>query len=92
MKVSQHGSKKSSSSAFLEKLKPEFTLISVGKNNRTKLSHQETLTRLEGINSKVTELTSMELYALKGGIVGKSKRLVNEQKLFKKITFYLDKS
>ena len=33
----------------------------------------------------------MELYALKGGIVGKSKRLVNEQKLFKKITFYLDK-
>mgnify|MGYP000965134621 CR=1 FL=1 len=53
LKASQHGSKKSSSSAFLEKLKPELTLISVGKNNRTKLSHQETLTRLEGINSKV---------------------------------------
>ena len=53
LKASQHGSKKSSSSAFLEQLKPEFTLISVGKNNRTKLPHQETLTRLEGINSKV---------------------------------------
>ena len=52
LKASQHGSKKSSSSAFLEKLKPEHTLISVGKSNRTKLSHQETLTRLEGINSK----------------------------------------
>ena len=52
LKASQHGSKKSSSSAFLEKLKPELTLISVGKSNRTKLSHQETLTRLEGINSK----------------------------------------
>lgn len=53
LKASQHGSKKSLSSAFLEQLKPEMTLISVGKNNRTKLSHQETLTRLEGINSKV---------------------------------------
>lgn len=53
LKASQHGSKNSSSSAFLEQLKPEMTLISVGKNNRTKLPHQETLTRLEGINSKV---------------------------------------
>ena len=53
LKASQHGSKKSSSSAFLEQLKPEMTLISVGKNNRTKLPHQETLTRLETINSKV---------------------------------------
>ena len=53
LKAGQHGSKKSSSSAFLEQLKPEITLISVGKNNRTKLPHQETLTRLEGINSKV---------------------------------------
>ena len=53
LKAGQHGSKKSSSSAFLEQLKPEMTLISVGKNNRTKLPHQETLTRLETINSKV---------------------------------------
>ena len=53
LKAGQHGSKNSTSSAFLEQLKPEITLISVGKNNRTKLPHQETLTRLEGINSKV---------------------------------------
>ena len=53
LKAGQHGSKNSSSSAFLEQLKPEMTLISVGKNNRTKLPHQETLTRLEAINSKV---------------------------------------
>ena len=53
LKAGQHGSKHSSSSAFLEQLKPEITLISVGKNNRSKLPHQETLTRLEGINSKV---------------------------------------
>ena len=53
LKAGQHGSKKSSSLSFLEKLKPELTLISVGKSNRTKLPHQETLTRLQGINSKV---------------------------------------
>ena len=53
LKAGQHGSKKSSSSDFLEQLKPEMTLISVGKSNRTKLPHQETLTRLETINSKV---------------------------------------
>ena len=53
LKAGQHGNKKSSSSAFLEQFKPEITLISVGKNNRTKLPHKETLTRLEGINSKV---------------------------------------
>ena len=35
LKAGQHGSKKSSSSAFLEQLKPELTLISVGKSNRT---------------------------------------------------------
>ena len=31
LKVGQHGSKKLSSSAFLEQLKPEMTLISVGR-------------------------------------------------------------
>ncbi len=53
LKASQHGAKTTSNPTFLEKLKPEITLISVGKNNRTKLPHQETLTRLEGIQSKI---------------------------------------
>ena len=53
LKVGQHGAKTSSSSVFLEKLKPEITLISVGKSNRAKLPHQETLTRLESIKSKI---------------------------------------
>ena len=53
LKAGQHGSKTSSSPAFLEKLKPQITLISVGKNNRAKLPHQETLTRLESIKSKI---------------------------------------
>ena len=66
LKASQHGSKKSSSSAFLEKLKPELTLISVGKNNRTKLPHQETLTRLEGINSTVYRTDQQGAIRFKG--------------------------
>lgn len=53
LKVGQHGSKASSNPVFLEKLNPELSLISVGKNNRAKLPHQETLTRLESINSKI---------------------------------------
>ncbi|MGK8364025.1 DNA internalization-related competence protein ComEC/Rec2 [Streptococcus oralis] len=53
LKAGQHGAKTSSNPAFLEKIKPQITLISVGKRNRTKLPHQETLTRLESIKSKI---------------------------------------
>ena len=66
LKAGQHGSKQSSSSVFLEQLKPEMTLISVGKNNRTKLPHQETLTRLEGINSKVYRTDQQGAIRFKG--------------------------
>ena len=66
LKASQHGSKKSSSSAFLEQLKPELTLISVGKSNRTKLPHQETLSRLEDINSKVYRTDQQGAIRFKG--------------------------
>ena len=66
LKAGQHGSKKSSSSAFLEQLKPEMTLISVGKNNRAKLPHQETLTRLEDINSKVYRTDQQGAIRFKG--------------------------
>ena len=66
LKAGQHGSKKSSSSDFLEKLKPEFTLISVGKNNRAKLPHQETLSRLEDINSKVYRTDQQGAIRFKG--------------------------
>ena len=66
LKASQHGSKNSSSPAFLEKLKPELTLISVGKSNRTKLPHQETLTRLETINSKVYRTDQQGAIRFKG--------------------------
>ena len=66
LKAGQHGSKTSSSPAFLEKLKPEITLISVGKNNRAKLPHQETLTRLEEIKSKIYRTDQQGAIRFKG--------------------------
>ena len=66
LKAGQHGSKTSSSPAFLEKFKPEITLISVGKNNRAKLPHQETLTRLENIKSKIYRTDQQGTIRFKG--------------------------
>mgnify|MGYP000910764262 CR=1 FL=1 len=66
LKAGQHGSKISSSPAFLEKLKPEITLISVGKNNRAKLPHQETLARLESIKSKIYRTDQQGAIRFKG--------------------------
>ena len=66
LKVGQHGAKTSSNPVFLEKLKPELTLISVGKTNRAKLPHQETLTRLENINSKVYRTDQQGAIRFKG--------------------------
>ena len=66
LKAGQHGAKTSSNSAFLEQLKPEFTLISVGKNNRAKLPHQESLTRMESIKSKIYRTDQQGAIRFKG--------------------------
>ncbi len=66
LKAGQHGAKTSSNSAFLEQLKPEITLISVGKNNRAKLPHQETLTRIESIKSKIYRTDQQGAIRFKG--------------------------
>ena len=66
LKAGQHGAKTSSNPAFLEKIKPEITFISVGKNNRAKLPHQETLTRLETIKSKIYRTDQQGAIRFKG--------------------------
>ena len=66
LKAGQHGAKTSSNPVFLEKLKPEITLISVGKNSRAKLPHQETLTRLESIKSKIYRTDQQGAIRFKG--------------------------
>ena len=66
LKAGQHGARTSSNSAFLEQLKPEFTLISVGKSNRAKLPHQETLTQLKNIKSKIYRTDQQGAIRFKG--------------------------
>ena len=66
LKAGQHGAKTSLNSAFLEQLNPEITLISVGKNNRAKLPHQEALTRLESIKSKIYRTDQQGAIRFKG--------------------------
>lgn len=45
LKAGHHGSKGSSSEAFLDHVQPELALLSAGKNNRYKHPHRETLDR-----------------------------------------------
>ena len=66
LKAGQHGAKTSSNPVFLEKLNPELSLISVGKNNRAKLPHQKTLTRLETIKSKIYRTDQQGAIRFKG--------------------------
>ncbi len=47
LKVAHHGSKNSSIEPFLEKIRPEISLISAGRENRYGHPHEETVKRLE---------------------------------------------
>lgn len=47
LKLGHHGSKTSTSEEFLEKIRPDFALISAGRNNKFNHPSQETLKRLQ---------------------------------------------
>lgn len=51
LKVGHHGSKYSSNSLFLERLKPKYAVISYGKGNRYGHPSKETMERLENIHA-----------------------------------------
>ena len=53
LKVAHHGSKSSSSEAFLDAAKPEIAVIQCGRNNFYGHPHQQTLERLEKRGIKV---------------------------------------
>jgi competence protein ComEC len=52
LKVAHHGSKNSSSEDFLEKVTPEFSVISSGKENRYGHPAPETLSRIENVGGE----------------------------------------
>jgi competence protein ComEC len=51
LKVGHHGSKTSSSKEFIDEIKPKYSIISVGKNNRYGHPNKEVLNNLD--NSKI---------------------------------------
>lgn len=53
LKVGHHGSNYSSTIDFLNKVKPEYAIIEVGKNNSYNHPRQETLDKLKDLNAKV---------------------------------------
>ena len=53
LKAAHHGSKNSTSEEFLQRINPDMTIISCGKNNRYGHPHDELLNRLEKINTAV---------------------------------------
>jgi competence protein ComEC len=53
LKVGHHGSRTSSSGAFINAVHPQIAVISCGQNNKFKHPHQETLDRLSAIGTKI---------------------------------------
>lgn len=53
LKVGHHGSRYSTSKAFLDKVNPTYAIISVGENNTYKHPHDEIIKRLENKNIKI---------------------------------------
>ncbi len=53
LKVAHHGSKNSTSTEFLELVRPDVSVISCGRDNRFGHPHEETLQRLQQIGSRV---------------------------------------
>ena len=51
LKVGHHGSRTSSSEEFIDEIKPKYSIISVGKNNRYSHPNKEALENLN--NSKI---------------------------------------
>lgn len=57
LKVGHHGSKTSSSKEFIEKLKPTYSIISVGENNMYKHPNEEVLKNLSDSKILRTDLS-----------------------------------
>ena len=52
LKVGHHGSRTSSSKEFINEIKPKYSIISVGKNNRYGHPNKEVLENLKSSNTK----------------------------------------
>lgn len=72
LKVAHHGSKTSSTEEFLRVVKPQITIIGVGKNNNFGHPNEEVLKRLENIHCKIYRTDEMGevVFGIGGILVG----------------------
>jgi competence protein ComEC len=76
LKVGHHGSSTSSTSEFLEKVNPDYSIISLGKDNSYGHPHKEVLERLKQINTKVLRTDELGTIVIKTD--GKNIEILNE--------------
>jgi len=65
LKVGHHGSKTSSSENFINKINPEYSIISVGKNNRYGHPNKEVLNNLEKTKIYRTDIDGSVMFKIK---------------------------
>ena len=65
LKVGHHGSKTSSSESFINKINPEYSIISVGKNNRYGHPNKEVLSVLENTKIYRTDIGESIMFKIK---------------------------
>lgn len=71
LKIAHHGSRTSTSAAWLRKVQPEYAVISVGKNNKFKFPAPSILRRLDqfGIKTVRTDLNGAVIFRTDGMIL-----------------------
>ena len=65
LKVGHHGSKTSSSKEFIDEIKPKYSIISVGKNNRYGHPNDSVLDNLEDSKIYRTDQDGSIMYKIK---------------------------
>ena len=65
LKVGHHGSKTSSSEYFIDEIKPKYSIISVGKNNRYGHPNKEVINNLENTKIYRTDKNGTVMFKIK---------------------------
>ena len=65
LKVGHHGSRTSSSKEFIDKIKPKYSIISVGKNNRYNHPNKKVLNNLDGSRIYRTDQDGSIMFKIK---------------------------
>ena len=68
IKIGHHGSKTSTNKDFIDKIKPQYSIISVGRLNRYNHPHEETLKNLKNSNILRTDLDGTIIMKIKNKI------------------------